>query len=332
MELKPLVKKREIERTLTDLTQILRADTNRYKVHVGWRGGGKDCIVFWNSSYEFWSVINPVMRPSRHVLFFGPDDPHDYKNLRISCEVNPPRSGSDRRCAGIFVKDSRDVVFLAHTGKIGGGYPGVGKRTFLRSSYAGTLEPVQWPDGVITQVLVLGPVNSRLPELLGHFIHSVQKFKNKVRSGKFRETKTSALSYKPEFYGQRRSYEVGTVESRCTHGLIVEALVHELEHRKLKYHNNRFEDLVLAHDATGTRSVLFEIKTDTSTSSIYSGVGQLMLHTANGSPRTKKVLVVPDKPAPQTAVALRSIGIYVVIYSRRKADYAFKGLAEILGG
>lgn len=329
MELEPLVKKKEIERILTNLAQILQIGSNRHKVHVGWRGGGKDCTVFWNSRYEFWSVINPVTRPSRHVLFFGPDDPHDYKNLRISCEINPPKSGSDRRCAGIFVKDSRDVVFLAHTGKIGGGYPGVGKRAFLGSSYAGTLESVRWPDGVTTQVLVLGPIDSRLPELLGQFIHSVQKFKNEVRSGKIRPTKAQAFTYKPEFYGTRKSYSVGTVESRCTHGLIVEALAHELERRKMKYHNNRFQDLVWARDATGARSV-FEIKTDTSTSSIYSGIGQLMLHTAVDQTKPQKVLIIPDKPMSRTTVALQNIGIHIVVYSRLTSGYKFNGLAELL--
>lgn len=331
MELKPLVKKKEIARALTNMAQILRIGTNRHKVHVGWRGGGKDCTVFWNFRYEFWSVINPVTRPSRHVVFFGPDDPHDYKNLRISCETNPPKSGSDRRCAGIFVKDSRGMVFLAHTGKIGGGYPGVGKRAFLGSSYAGALEPVRWTDDVITQVLVLGPMDSRLPELLGQFIHSVQKFKNDIRSGKLRPTKAPAFTYKPEFHGRRKPYEVGTVESRCTHGLIVEALVHELERRKMKYHNNRFEDLVWVRDATGARKALFEIKTDTSTSSIYSGIGQLMFHTAIDREKPQKVLIIPEKPTPRTTTALQNIGIHLVVYSRLKSGYKFNGLAEVLG-
>ena len=64
-------------------------------------------------------------------------------------------------------------------------------------------------------------------------------------------------------------------------------------------------------------SVLFEVKTDVTTTSIYTAVGQLLLNGGAGPRASKLVLVLPDKPKPKTAEALMSIGVAVLDFEWR---------------
>jgi hypothetical protein len=85
--------------------------------------------------------------------------------------------------------------------------------------------------------------------------------------------------FSPEFPGKRKSFVVeGAVEAIATHGLVVGALAEQLNALSLVPHNDRHRDLFLG--SSGAPTHLFEIKTDVTPYSVYTGVGQLMLHGA----------------------------------------------------
>ena len=72
--------------------------------------------------------------------------------------------------------------------------------------------------------------------------------------------------------------------------------------------------------------ILFEAKTDLSTGSLYSALGQLLIHSYTQDPRPKCVLVVPGKPAYQTVEVLNKIGISVLEYSWEGEKAIFSNL------
>jgi hypothetical protein len=80
----------------------------------------------------------------------------------------------------------------------------------------------------------------------------------------------------------------------------------------------------------GQVQILFEAKTDTGTSSIYGGVGQLMLHGVAESSVPMRVLVLPGAPKLKTRLALKKLGIEVLTYSQQHDGFGFARLDRVL--
>lgn len=99
--------------------------------------------------------------------------------LSITVEVNPPHEGENHRTAGVFLRDGAGRVHVAHSGKIGGGRPGVGKRAFRDFSSHLAWQDIETPRG-IREVLVVGPLHDKaeLPERIASFVRTVATFKD----------------------------------------------------------------------------------------------------------------------------------------------------------
>ena len=106
-------------------------------------------------------------------------------------------------------------------------------------------------------------------------------------------------------------------EAEADHGLVVDALVTAVERLDLAPHNDQQRDLFVTDHRNG-REILFEVKTDVRTTSIYTAVGQLLLNGRARRHETRLVLVVPAPPTAKTRDALGAIGIYVLEYTWRR--------------
>lgn len=219
---------------------------------------------------------------------------------------------------------------MAHSGKLGGARKRVGKTAFL-ASYPGELEDVVWPDGRTTSVVVLGRINNpHLPNQIAHFVKFVEQLKKSVTPPGSGRVTTGSTSFVPEFSGVRSPYGVsGEIEARCDHGIVVDALAKQMRLRGLDCGNDQHRDLYLA-TSSGRAKLLFEIKTECTTTNVYSAVGQLMLHGALDRPAPKRVLVVPCRPRQRTQQALRKLGVNVLIYRWREGRPVFDGLDRLL--
>ena len=121
-------------------------------------------------------------------------------------------------------------------------------------------------------------------------------------------------TYTPEFSGTKTYAQPGSrVEADCRHGLVVDALAVALTKLKFPYGNDQLRDLYILRE-DGSLRVLFEVKTDLSTSSIYAAIGQLMLHGAAEKTLPVMVAVLPGNPEARTAAALAKLGVRTMIY------------------
>jgi len=110
---------------------------------------------------------------------------------------------------------------------------------------------------------------------------------------------------------------------------LISALAGQLEMRSLKYGNDKARDLFVISSG-GQVQILFEAKTDIETSSIYGGVGQLMLHGAAELSAPRRVLVLPEKPTTKTRLALEKLGVEVLKYQRDDKGFSFSSLDRTL--
>ena len=87
--------------------------------HVGFRGGGYDCSVYWRPDEGIWGVFENYSHTKRFWICWGVRHPLD--SCVITVETNPPVEGFNRRCSGAFLRDGEGAVYLGHSGRVGGG-------------------------------------------------------------------------------------------------------------------------------------------------------------------------------------------------------------------
>ena len=123
----------EIKKLWDSFKKSLQQNALRYQRNVGWHGGNIATDVYWLPDQGFWVAFNHDPKSNREWSAFGTMDPSNSKVLSITCEVNIPFQGVNRQIAGVFVRDTDSgKIFIAHSGKIGGGQKGIGKKLFWR--------------------------------------------------------------------------------------------------------------------------------------------------------------------------------------------------------
>jgi hypothetical protein len=165
----------EIDRAIARLRGALTGVPAR-GVRLTWRGGELRTAIHWAPDDAFWWAVEP--RADRDALLLGhaPDAPA--RRESITCTLNLARAGASRRTAGIVAADGEGRLYLAHSGRMGGGRPGQRTSHFRDFLADGVWRKLDWPDGCSTVALVVAPLDSpRLMRLLGRFVESVNSFK-----------------------------------------------------------------------------------------------------------------------------------------------------------
>lgn len=330
MTLMPVTERHEIKMAYRKVTERLKAGTQAFDRKIGYHSGYVDHKVHWHSGLGFWWLLNETVASNRWWCCYGIENPERRDMLSITVETNSPFEGVNRRIGGLFVKDQAGRVYIAHSGKVGGGRPGIGKEAFWESYGGEQVETVRWPDGRKSRTIVISPVDSeRLPAHIARFVHEVARFKAAATSGKpvVRRERLRRI-FTPEFEGQRRGYTpAGEIEARCDHGTVVRRLYEALTDAGHKAVNDRRDLYILAGKEV---THLFEVKTDLTTTSLYQGVGQLMLHGAALNPVPRRILVVPGQPNSATRQALGRLGIAVLAFNWDDGQVVFPCLDDVL--
>lgn len=324
----PLTNRAELRDAFVSFANQLKRNAKPLKRYVGWQGGGGYHTLYWRRKENIWTLLEPKEIENRYWCCFGIGQPPEQGSQSIICEINPPIKGVDRRLAGIVLKDDSGSLYLAHSGKVGGGRKGIGKNSFLAYWRGENVADVVWPDGGIRSAIVIGRFGGkRLPVQIARFVHEVAKFKKQaLTQSSSISTPQTRSKFSPEFSGTRKGYEIrGRIEASCDHGFIIDELVKELSKRKLRYANDRHRDLFVLAKNSRVRC-LFEVKTDNSSTNTYQGIGQALYHTALHTPKPSPILVMPGIPNKRTEKVLSRLGIELVSYTWNGSRPKFRGL------
>lgn len=257
---------------------------------------------------------------------FGLVMPEEARILPLVVEINVPWEGVNRAIGGVFLQGPRGEVYVGHRGKIGGGRKGVGKAAFWER-YHQQAQPVLDDDSVI----VLGKIGSpKLPADLATFVRTVDEIKRAATgTADAHGAARDDLDFTPEFEGTKSVEVSKRIEAQCHHGTIVRQLRDALRQLGWKAGNDRARDLV-GRPSPKAAPVTFEVKTDTSSQSIFTGVGQLVLHARPSATGNAGVLVVPDDMPARMEKVLAAEGIVVLRYRWVSDDrVAFDGLGRL---
>jgi hypothetical protein len=313
------------------VTAFRRHGSDRVSTVIGYPGGNQHSKVYWAEDLGIW-FAHTVIAKSRYWNAFGTRNPKQHKMVPICCEVNFPLSGIDRRISGAVAEDERGRLFLVHRGQIGGGRKGIGAKLFWKH-FDGERAIVVDGDRE-TELVLVGSIES--PRLLRHiqfFVREVERIKALVHpsDGQDSSKNDSAESVEikdigEEFEGTKTYTVTRKIDAACDHGIIVNRLRRRLRKQGYLTGKDRFRDLYVHRD--GRITSLFEVKPDTSTASIYSAVGQLLIHGSVQARKPKLVFVTPEELSVQTRKKLRKIGIEVLGYCWVDDKPDFPGLAN----
>lgn len=329
-----LADRSEIRRAYKRFRALVTQDCVELTRYLGWQGGGGDATIYWNPSLRYWSSFRNPNQHKRFICLFGLSDPYKWNNLNITCEINPDKNGADGRCAGLFIKDELGNVCVAHSGKIGGGRAGVGKRAFLDALDRERTQEIARNASNPQPVILIGPIGPRVANHVASFVREAYEFKQSVKTGNKTASKRAGstgtkFTFKPEFSGTRKRYAAGSIEARVEHGDVVNALHDFLEKRAYKPVNDRSRDLLLT-SALGKPRMIFEIKTDVTPSHVYGAIGQLLFHGNRERRCPKLVMVLPEFLRSSDSTIIARLGISVIRYSKAKNNYRFEGLGALV--
>ena len=289
------------------------------------RGAGNSATqdkCFNNGELWFFpTTIHEQGKPPRYWNAFG-FDPENGAYKDIIAELNSPVNDYNPNVHGGFAFDSEDAkqVYLVHNGA----FSGKKKEDFL-AGFDPLPQPVQTPTGQRDMLVVANLNSPHLTQQITDFLRDVEAFKNSVvnkkpwkkkklgtrvpnpYSGYDTEQKSFAgAGYEEQFFGKgKTNREGGQKTVTYKQEEVVKALVKYL-HRQLSagYHavntfvNPRGERVKTEYDLgvyspnCNDLSHVYEIKTNSGSQAIYTGVGQLKCY-AESFPRAERILVAP---------------------------------------
>lgn len=293
----------------------------RWRNHpIGFRGETVHRDVFWNKRHKFWFVISE--NHTHYWLAFGKGVPQEKKALEIAVEINTPRLGRHPR-AGKILKDDKLRLFLAHSGRIGGGRPGVSRKEFLASYLLAGRKLIEYGNG--EAAILIGRIDTSLAKRINDFLNVVVRFKSRTLAPRLIQLPPPiGKKFRPKATGKRRYRTKGIVESDLRHDLVATELCRRLKGNNCRYDKRRD---VFVVNGRGRQTVLFEIKTDVSSQSVYTGAGQLLINGRSSAQIPRLVLVLPGLPANRAVISACSklkVNIFQYRWSKDGPRFASK--------
>ncbi len=309
--LKLITAAKRVENCRREFIRRLKSrEEKRVKVTIGHPGASRKATVAFSPGLGIWRHTRRLAC-GRYLNSFGLGDPSLSAQVPITCEINFPREGIDRRMGGLFAEDRDGKIFILHRGRFGGGRKGSGKELF-RENYRGVIGEIE--DGeLVTAAAVVGELSSpRLPRQVAQFVRKVALLKEKT--GK-RQMEIGLIEgeFQLDLVGSSRPVSGGDLAALCDHDLLVEDLAEALRKAGRKPVNDPGRDLILQGEDGEIRSV-YEISAAPAPESLERAASTLLWNNALCEERPGLVVVLPAEPDGKDGERLARLGISWLIY------------------
>lgn len=280
--------KTDIARAQSKLEATLRRGSPKKAVrNIGYPGGtAYDANIVHDGHYWFWSndhAQRGVKNP-RRLNWFGLYT--EAGGLQISVEINTPYEGRNDRVAGFFARDNdTGATYLMHSGRVGGGTKGVGQNKFLAWTDQQPIEVVDSDGSIRLGVLVMPVEGLGAKRAITRYVDSIVEFKIAAREGKvdtpeLRRKERQLEDFYAEARGRRKGRRSSVIDYLSRHGDVVDAVQMWREGKSLPSGARFVKNILIDMGVAKGRTLLevFEVKTSTSRSDVYSAIGQLLVH------------------------------------------------------
>jgi hypothetical protein len=327
--LKVVTNEQAIRRHRSQFMQSLKKFADEtIPVELGHPGASTRAKVFWSERLGIWFFPTKIA-DHRYWNAFGVGRPEKGARVSITCEINFPLSGIDRRTGGVFAEDSAGKIFVVHRGKLGGGRKGVGKGLF-EDLYRGVWEAMD-DGGEETTVAMIGVLNSaRFARQVALFVRKIARIKESAAAPSAQsELRFDELSLREDLIGDLCPDQKWETGSECDHGLIVRDLSETLREQGLRTGNDGCRDL-LVMNRKGRILAVFQILTKMSPTGIHTGATQLLLDGLSLPGDPLLILALPRAPEEALREKLKRLNINSLIYGWEEDRAIFPDLAACL--
>lgn len=250
-------------------------------------------------------------------------------NLSMVVQINPIVSELTKSTGGMLAEDVAGDRWICHTGRVGGGRSGVGKSAFLAWTDRETAR-ISKTSGGTAEVLPIARVgDSNMLGDIADFVREVEAFKSGQAS-------TAVPRGKEPFRGSDEELEGSTTvaaragyEMKRTHGVIRNKLAAALRKAEFKVGRDSQRDIYIG--SPEKPDFEFEVKPSADSQSVYTAVGQLLMHS-EVHPAKVKVLLIPGSLRQDRADAIRRLGIHISTYRKTNSTVTFHDLPKALSG
>lgn len=315
-----LESREEIAKAQAKLEATLRRDLPRIAVKdIGYPSGRQDGVRvrtdgvhwYWSSDLKGADTPNP-----RRLNWFGLFD-GDKTGLAITVEINSPYVGRNDQVAGFFARDANTgMMYLFHSGRVGGGTKGVGKEALLAWSGLELTEVVDSSGGMREGVLVMPIEGTGASRSAIRYVDTIVGFKRAVREGEMEKPAFQRkLKQWGEFYaegrGRRRRRRSSEIDYISRHGDVVDAVADWREANGLPQDCRLAKDILIDLGVYNGKELIevFEVKTCSGRANVYEAIGQLLIHGVKSGCRRVMVLPRVEPIADDLKLGLQRLGI-----------------------
>lgn len=335
------------------LHEILRAKLSSTAVTrpIGWpNGAAPGKIYFQPGSNEdsLWFHGYRDTKSHKEINFFGHGAPKGHGTLNIEIQFNFPYKKFNRMTGGAFLVNDGGEIFLAHRGIVTLGHARLNKQAVLHSAVKREITIVQTKIGRTTRdfMIVAKIKPSTIIKDISIFTEKIRQIAKSVAAensdnvfpakptaqdlNRQAKIKEKLLAFRKEFDGTSAVPPRASKTVNHVHGKIVNAMAAILKSRGLDHINTREMDLIGISDRM---ACLFEVKSATNTQSMYTAIGQLLVHDSSAKRicrgvNLKRVVVLPKNPEEKFSFAFKRCNISIVTYVKDGKGYRFEGLFE----
>ncbi len=301
----------------------LRASLDeRIAVELSHPGASFRARIAWSNRLGIWVYTKKT--DGKYWNAFGVGRPRAKTSVPMTCEVNFPLQGIDRRIGGAFAKDGSGRIFVLHRGKLGGGRRGVGKSLF-EECYRGTWAFAD-DGGVETTAAVIGCLSSpSFARQMAQFVHKVVHLKESAAPPDPQmELGLGEVRFREEEYGGKEPACETDLAAACERALVVRDLADTLKKQGYGAANDDRWDLS-AVDGRGEIRAGFAVADTASPGDIQTAVGRLVLGGAGIGPALGRYLVLPAGTPGEFQERLRLLNIEILRFRRQDDRTVFDG-------
>jgi hypothetical protein len=293
-------------------------------VKLGHPGASEKAKVMWSERLGIW-FFSRKLPGSRYWNGFGIGRPEGGDSIAITCEINFPLFGIDRRTGGAFAQDRTGRVFVVHRGKLGGGRKGIGKSLF-ENHYRGVWD-IMDDDGEQTAVAVIGVLQSpRFARQIAQFVHKIARIKEAVADlSPQAQLSFDEIRVREELIGEGYCEPEEETGAKCDLGLIIRDLAEALRKYGLRTGNDSHRDLLIMGRENHIRAVV-HVMTEMTLPGLYAGTTQLLLNNLSLLEAPLLVLAIPRNPENILQEKLKRLHSDLLIYQWAEDRAAFPDL------
>ncbi|MBI4931902.1 MAG: hypothetical protein HY841_14160 [Bacteroidetes bacterium] len=329
--------KQEILKLHNDFVRLLnknsRKKINNFRLTTPGTGTWHTTAQY-NPSNNIWSVVEPhENKKDNFYILLGVDpDPKAINGIVVQCNYQIGFENFKEAC--FWANDSKGKVYLLHSGRMGGGVKGINFEN-IDDLYSGARSTLLYNDVSYDYFTVCELHSKQAYQQVVDFVNEVDRIKCILKSntavsslGKRKINKAFKI-YSPEFWGKRKSYFIKKkISSNSKHGFIVDGL-EKIMHKeygvnKNQLVKNKYIDLGITKNNKAV--AIFEIKPSINTQSIYTAIGQLMLHSSSIKSNPAIYIVLPNKLEDKMEKDLLSLSIKSIRFVLRKNKVRFINL------